>query len=133
MSCWTLNLLETMIALFYLMHIMLKKCFKNLSIFIIYLSLHPIIHTWLRIMAMVFCKKNMHKWLVAICPNITYIVSRLSRYTHIHGIEHCDAISKLVKFLKGTINFGLSYCDYFAILKRYCDANCIFIQMSKTY
>jgi ABC-type maltose transport system permease subunit len=29
MSCWTLNLLELMIALFYLMHIMLKKCFKK--------------------------------------------------------------------------------------------------------
>jgi hypothetical protein len=61
MSCWTLNLLEIMTTLFYLIHIMFKRCFKNLSIFIIYLCLHHMIHTWLRIMVMVFCKKNMHK------------------------------------------------------------------------
>ena len=54
---------------------------------------------------------------------ITYVISKLSRYTHNHGIEHCDAISKLLWFLKDTIHFGLSYCDYPTILKGYCDAN----------
>ena len=43
-----------------------------------------------------------------------------------HGIEHWDVISKLLRCVKGTINFGFTYCDYLAILKEYCDANCIF-------
>jgi hypothetical protein len=35
---------------------------------------------------------------------IAYAVSKLSRYIHNHGIEHCNAISKLLRFLKSTIN-----------------------------
>jgi hypothetical protein len=64
---------------------------------------------------------------------IAYAVSKSSEYIHNHGTEHCDVIPKLLRFLKCTINFSLSYCDYPAILKIYCDVNCIFIQMSKTY
>jgi hypothetical protein len=57
--------------------------------------------------------------------DIAYVVSILSRYTHNPGVEHCDAISKLLRYLKGTINWGLSYCGYSPLLKGYCDANWI--------
>ena len=60
------------------------------------------------------------------CPDISYDVSRLSRCTHNLSIEHWDAISRLLRYLKGTFDYGLSYCGYPAILEGYCDANWIF-------
>jgi hypothetical protein len=59
------------------------------------------------------------------CPDIAYAVGRLSRYTYNPSVEHWDAISRLLRYLKGTINYGLSYCGFPAILERYCDANWI--------
>ena len=58
--------------------------------------------------------------------DIAYAVGRLSRYTHHPKIEHQDAISRLLRYLKGTFDYGLLYCDYPTILKGYCDANWIF-------
>ena len=49
-------------------------------------------------------------------PDIAYVVGRLSRYTHNPSIEHWDAISRLLRYLKGTCDFGLSYCGYPTIL-----------------
>ena len=60
------------------------------------------------------------------CLDIAYVVGRLSRYTHNPSIEHWDAISILLKYLKGIFYYGLSYCGYRAILEGYCDANQIF-------
>ena len=42
--------------------------------------------------------------------NIAYVVGRLIRYTHNPCIKHRDAISKLLRYLKGAFDFGLSYC-----------------------
>ena len=56
-------------------------------------------------------------------PNIVYDVGRLSRYTHNPSIEYWDVISKLLRYLKGTFDFGLSYCGYPIVLEGYCDAN----------
>ena len=44
------------------------------------------------------------------CPDIAYTIGRLSKYTHNPSIEHWDAISKLLRYLNGTFDFGLSYC-----------------------
>ncbi|XP_075666807.1 secreted RxLR effector protein 161-like [Castanea sativa] len=57
--------------------------------------------------------------------DITYVVGRLSRYIHNPSIEHWDAISKLLGYLKETFDFGLSYYGYPTVLERYCDANWI--------
>jgi hypothetical protein len=43
MSCWTLELLEIIIVLFYLKYIMLERCFNDLSTLIIYLCLYHMI------------------------------------------------------------------------------------------
>ena len=45
-------------------------------------------------------------------PDIAYAVGRLSRYTHNPSIEYWDAISRLLRYLKGTFDYGLSYCGY---------------------
>ena len=55
--------------------------------------------------------------------DIVYVIGRLSRYTHNPSIEHWDAISKLLRYLKGAFDFGLSYYGYPTVLKGYCDAN----------
>ena len=37
-------------------------------------------------------------------PDITYAISRLSRYTYNLSQEHCNALLCLLKYLKGTID-----------------------------
>ena len=54
-------------------------------------------------------------------PVIAYAIGRLSRYTHNPSIEYQDAISRLLRYLKGTFDYGLSYCGYLAILEGYCE------------
>ncbi|XP_074298900.1 secreted RxLR effector protein 161-like [Silene latifolia] len=58
-------------------------------------------------------------------PDIAYSVGRLSRYTHNPGHDHWSALVRLLKYLKGTADFGLSYCGYPPVLEGYCDAKWI--------
>ena len=57
--------------------------------------------------------------------DIAYAIGRLSRYTHNPSIVHWNAISRLLRYLKDTFDYGLSYFGYLAILEGYCDANWI--------
>ena len=59
------------------------------------------------------------------CLNITYAVSRLSRYRHNPAYEHWNALTRLLRYLKGTINLGLTYIGRPTVLEGYCDANWI--------
>ncbi|XP_074289293.1 secreted RxLR effector protein 161-like [Silene latifolia] len=56
-------------------------------------------------------------------PDIAYAVSRLSRYTHNPSAEHWNALRRLLKYLKGTIDLCLHYGKFPAVLEGYCDAN----------
>ncbi|KAL0290030.1 UNVERIFIED_CONTAM: Retrovirus-related Pol polyprotein from transposon TNT 1-94 [Sesamum angustifolium] len=56
-------------------------------------------------------------------PDIAYAVSRLSRYTHNLNKEHWDALRRLLKYLKGTINLCLYFNKYPGVLEGFCDAN----------
>jgi hypothetical protein len=47
MLCWTLELLEIIIVLFYLKYIMLERCFKDLRTLIICLCLYHMIRNTL--------------------------------------------------------------------------------------
>ena len=58
-------------------------------------------------------------------PDIAYAISRLSRYTHNHAYEHWNALSHLLRYLKGTMNLGLTYTGRPTVLEGYCDANWI--------
>ncbi|GJZ63363.1 zinc finger, CCHC-type containing protein [Tanacetum coccineum] len=58
-------------------------------------------------------------------PNIAYAVSRLGRFTSNPSRQHWQAIKRVFKYLKGTINYGLSYVGYPLVLEAYSDASCI--------
>ncbi|GJY13581.1 hypothetical protein Tco_0382890 [Tanacetum coccineum] len=58
-------------------------------------------------------------------PDIAYVVGRLSRFTSNHSRQHWHAINKVFKYLKGTMNYGLSYVGYPSVLEAYSDASWI--------
>ncbi|GJR18978.1 zinc finger, CCHC-type containing protein [Tanacetum coccineum] len=58
-------------------------------------------------------------------PNIAYAVGRLSRFTSNPSRQHCQAITRVFKYLKGTMNYGLSYLGYPSMLEGYSDASWI--------
>ena len=58
-------------------------------------------------------------------PDIAYAVGRLSRYTHNPNHDHWDALARLMKYLRGTMNYGIEYSGFPAVLEGYRDANWI--------
>lgn len=58
-------------------------------------------------------------------PDIAFAVCKLARFTSKPSTEHWKAISKVFGYLKKTINFGLFYSDYPAVLEGYSDASWI--------
>ena len=58
-------------------------------------------------------------------PDISYVVNRLRRYTHNPRKEHWTTIDRVLKYPRGTMNFGLTYCGFPTILEGYSDANWI--------
>ncbi|XP_071902719.1 secreted RxLR effector protein 161-like [Coffea arabica] len=56
---------------------------------------------------------------------IAYVVCRLSRYTHNPNREHWFALVRLMKYLRGTMNFGILYSGFPTVLEGYSDANWI--------
>ena len=57
--------------------------------------------------------------------DIAYAVSKLSRYTSNPGEDHWKALVRVLRYLKYTINYGLHYTRYPAVLEGYSDANWI--------
>ncbi|GJS57397.1 hypothetical protein Tco_0652181 [Tanacetum coccineum] len=58
-------------------------------------------------------------------PDIAYAVGRLSRFTSNLSRQHWHAITRAFKYLKGTMNYGLSYVGYPSMLDRNSDASWI--------
>ncbi|GKC23292.1 hypothetical protein Tco_1025442, partial [Tanacetum coccineum] len=58
-------------------------------------------------------------------PDIAYTVGRLSRFTSNPSRFHCHAITRVFKYLKGTMNYGLTYVGYPSVLEAYSDATWI--------
>nr|GEY10392.1 zinc finger, CCHC-type [Tanacetum cinerariifolium] len=58
-------------------------------------------------------------------PDIAYAVGRLSRFTSNPSRHHWHAITRVFKYLKGTMNYGLSYVGYPSVLEVYLDASWI--------
>nr|XP_027109057.1 uncharacterized protein LOC113728902 [Coffea arabica] len=56
-------------------------------------------------------------------PDIAYAVNILGRFTSKPSYDHWNAIVHVMKYLKGTINYGLHYKNYLAILEGFNDAN----------
>ncbi|CAH9068398.1 unnamed protein product [Cuscuta epithymum] len=56
-------------------------------------------------------------------PDIAYAVGRLSRYTHNPSGDHWTALRRLLRYLRGTMNYGIFYRGLPAVLEGYSDAN----------
>jgi len=59
-------------------------------------------------------------------PYIAYAVGRLSRYTQCPNKEHCDALGRLMRYLRGSMDYVIEYSGFHAVLEGYSDANWIF-------
>jgi len=58
-------------------------------------------------------------------PNIAYAVGRLSRYTQCPNQEHLYALTRLMRYLRGSMDYAIEYSGFSTILERYNDANWI--------
>ena len=57
--------------------------------------------------------------------DITYAVGRLSRYTQSPNQDHWTVVHRVLKYLRGTINYGLCYSEFPSVFEGFSDANCI--------
>ena len=58
-------------------------------------------------------------------PDIAYAVCSLSKYTHNYNNDHWNALARLRKYLRGTMNYGILYSGFPTMLEGYNDANWI--------
>ena len=58
-------------------------------------------------------------------PDISFAVSKLSRYMSNPGDDHWRALKRVLCYLKGTISFGIHYSGHLAVLEGYSDSNWI--------
>ncbi|GJU13053.1 zinc finger, CCHC-type containing protein [Tanacetum coccineum] len=58
-------------------------------------------------------------------PDITFVVGKLSRYTSNPGTQHWQAIQRVLKYLKKTMDYKLAYTGYPSVLEGYTDASWI--------
>ncbi|GJX41240.1 hypothetical protein Tco_0256230, partial [Tanacetum coccineum] len=54
-----------------------------------------------------------------------FVVGKLSRYTSNPGTQHWQAIQRVLKYLKKTIDYRLTYTGYPSVLEDYTDASSI--------
>ncbi|GKC78192.1 zinc finger, CCHC-type containing protein [Tanacetum coccineum] len=58
-------------------------------------------------------------------PDIAFAVGKLSRYTSNPGTQHWQAIQRVLKYLKKTMDYRLTYTGYPLVLEGYIDSSCI--------
>ncbi|KAK1413804.1 hypothetical protein QVD17_35587 [Tagetes erecta] len=58
-------------------------------------------------------------------PDIAFAVGKLSRFTSNPGSHHWQAINRVLRYLKGTMNYGLTYNGFPSVLEGYSDASWI--------
>ena len=56
-------------------------------------------------------------------PDIAYIFSILSRYTHNPSTEYCNALHMLLRYLISAMNLCVNFNKFSAILEGFCNAN----------
>jgi hypothetical protein len=57
--------------------------------------------------------------------DISFAVSKLSRFVSNLGDTHWSALERVVHYLKGMISYGIHFTGYPRVLEGYCDANWI--------
>ena len=58
-------------------------------------------------------------------PDIAYAVGRLSRYTQSPNQDHWTVVRRILKYLRGVINYGLCFSRFPSVLEGFSDANWI--------
>src|SRR4051812_37190983 len=58
-------------------------------------------------------------------PDISFSVRKLSRFMSNPGIDHWHALERVMRYLNGTMSYGIHYSGHPAVLEGYCDANWI--------
>ncbi|GJS57761.1 reverse transcriptase domain-containing protein [Tanacetum coccineum] len=58
-------------------------------------------------------------------PYIAFVVGKLSRYTSNPSALHWQALGRVFQYLKGTMDYGLTYSGYPSIIEGYSDASWI--------
>jgi len=61
----------------------------------------------------------------AMRPNISYVVSKLSRFTSNPGDDHWKAHERVLRYLRGTTSTIIHYLGYPPVLEGYSDSNWI--------
>ncbi|CAM8907327.1 unnamed protein product [Rhodiola kirilowii] len=58
-------------------------------------------------------------------PDIAFAVDKISRYTSNPSMQHWQAIYRVLRYLQGTMNFGLVYLDLHSVIEGFSDASWI--------
>ncbi|XP_071725574.1 secreted RxLR effector protein 161-like [Rutidosis leptorrhynchoides] len=58
-------------------------------------------------------------------PGIAFAVGKLSRYTSNPSSVHWQALNRVFKYLKGTMDYGLFYSGFSSVIEGYSDASWI--------
>jgi hypothetical protein len=59
----------------------------------------------------------------AIRPDISFALSKLSRFVSNPGDTHWSALKRVLRYLKGTMSYAIYFTRYPRVLEGYCDAN----------
>jgi hypothetical protein len=57
--------------------------------------------------------------------DISFTVSKLSRFMSNPGIDHWHALERVMRYLCGTMSYGIHYLGHPVVLEGYSDANWI--------
>jgi hypothetical protein len=57
--------------------------------------------------------------------DISFVVSKLSRFVSNPGDTHWSALERVLCYLKETMSYGIHCTRYLRVLEGYCDANWI--------
>jgi hypothetical protein len=58
-------------------------------------------------------------------PDISFVVSKLSRFTSNPGDDHWRVLERVMHYFVDTMNYGIHYFGYPAVLEGYNDVNWI--------
>jgi hypothetical protein len=58
-------------------------------------------------------------------PDISFAMSKLSRFVSNLGDTHWSAFKRVLRYLKGTMSYGIHFTGYPRVLECYCDVNWI--------
>ena len=58
-------------------------------------------------------------------PDISFAVRKLRWFVSNPGDDYWRALERVLRYLKGTMSYGIHYTGYPRVLEGYCDANWI--------